>query len=431
MRKYYFLFLLILLAPAFAEVSECVNNSVSTCPSGVALRNLTIVTGVQGATIQFCSSDSDCVDTRYFKCFSDIDGVSSGTYTGWCNATGITSCYVNGTAYVTSYYYCTSSTAYQQCSSVSWGSSTSCSGNATCTSGTASPCGTTTTTTSSGGGSSPNTTTNTTTDTRKSSIAISSPISDFDLTQNEAATKSLTVKNNGNFTLDDVKLGISGIEPAWYSVSPSKFDNVTKGLEKTFVIAFSASSNATVKSYSVITAISTSNASATASATFTLRVLPSNATVEIAIVPLYKEFLNLIAELEKNITALKSKGVNTTEIRNKFNDIKAKLTQANASIEKKDYFAASQFLDSVRSLVTDVQASITQSKEPGFNIFLIVVVLIIIISIGILLYLLWPTGEGFHPQKGWQEPKKEASTINKILQKLKRKREEQKYEFKT
>ena len=71
-------------------------------------------------------------------------------------------------------------------------------------------------------------------------------------------------------------------------------------------------------------------------------------------------------------------------------------------------------------------------KRQTFLILIgIVVVLIIVVGIGILLYLLWPTGEGFHPQKGWQEPKKEASTINKILQKLKRKREEQKYEFKT
>lgn len=422
-----------MLAPAFAEVTECTDNT--TCPSGMALRNLTIVTGFQGSTVLFCSADADCVDTGYFKCFNDIDGVSSGTYTGWCNATAITSCYVNGTAYNTSWYYCTTGAAYQQCSSGTWGSSASCSGNQTCTIGasSSSPCsGSATTTTSSGsGGTTTTAPTNTTTDTRKSSVTISSPISDFNLTQNETVTKSITVKNNGNFTLDDVKLGISGIEPAWYSVSPSKFDNVTKDLEKTFVVVFSAPANATVKSYSVTPAVSTSNASATASSTFTLRILPSNATVESAIVPLYKELLDAITELEKNITALESKGINTTGIRNAFSSIKDKLTQTNASIQSKDYFAASQLLDSVKSLVADLQASITKAKEPGLDIFLIVIVLVVIIGIGVFLYLMWPTREGFRPQKGWQEPKKEESAIKKILQKLKRKREEQKYEFKT
>ncbi len=434
MRKYYLLFLLVLLAPAMAEVTECTDNS--SCPSGVALRNLTVVTGAQGSTILFCSSNSDCVDTGHFKCFNDIDGLSSSSYTGWCNATSITSCYVNGTAYATSYNYCTSATAYRTCTSGTWGSSASCSGNQTCTAGTSSPCGTATTTTAGSSGNSPGTNTTTTvpSDARQSVILISSPISDFNLTQNESVTKSLIVKNNGNFSLNDVALSISGLETSWFSIAPSDFDNVTKNAEKTFTIVFSVPATAAVKSYSVTTSITTSNASATASAAFTLRVLPSNATVENTIIPAYNEYLDLLKELESNITALEAKGINTTAIRNTFNSIKDKLAQANESIGKKDYFAANQLLDSVKALVADIQSSIATAKEPSsaFDVLLIVIIIVIIAGAGIFLYMMWPTSsEGFHPRKGWQEPKKEETPIKKILEKIRKKREEQKYEFKT
>lgn len=408
---------MILLAPALAEVSECTGNS--SCPANLALRNLTIVAGFQGSTVLYCSSNADCVDTGYFKCFNDIDGVSNGSSTGWCNATSITSCYVNGTAYNTSYYYCTTSTTYQQCSSGAWGSSTSCSGNATCTSGTASPCAAGGSGGSGGGGSGSNATP-TPTPAAKTSISITSAISDFDLVQSESTVKSLTAKNNGNKSLSDVKLTISGTGTGVdYSISPDKFSNISVGSTATFVINFSAGVNATIKSYSITTEVASSDAKA--SATFTLRILPSNATVASTILPLYDSLKRTVAALEQNITELEKQGINTTAVKRLLADIKDKLNTTMGAIEKKDYFTAAQLLDSAKALIANLQSAISASKAPGADFVLIAIIVIVVVAIAILVYLMWPAGEGFSPKKGWQS-EKEKSITDKILEKIRKKK---------
>ena len=428
MKKYYFLFLLILLAPAFAEVSECVNNSVSACPSGVALRNLTIVTGAQGATVLSCNADADCVDTGWFKCFKDWDGVGpSSASAGWCNATAITSCYSNGTAYVNNYYFCTTSTAYRQCSSGAWASSdTSCTGNQTCTSGTASPCATSNA--SSGGGGSGGTGSNATptptpTPSTKGSISITSSITDFDLVQEESVIKSLTAKNDGNLTLNNTMITtpLGGLSDSGvtFNISPDKFSNLSVGSSATFILNFSASANATVKSYTVTTEVTSSDAKT--SATFTLRVLPSNATVENTILPLYDSLKLQLAALKLSVTELEKQGINTTAMKRLLADIEDKLNQTSSNIEKKDYFAAAQLLDSAKALIAELQSSISQAKAPGIDFLLILIIVVVIAGIGAFIYLMWPSEEGFSPQKGWK-PEKDDSIVNKILEKIKRKK---------
>ncbi len=428
MKKYLplFAFFLALSLPAFADITECVNSSTaSSCPSGVALRNVTFVTGFQGSTVLYCSADVDCVETGYFKCFNDVDGTSSSPYTGWCNSTAVTNCYVNGTAYNTSYYYCTTSAAYRQCSSGTWGSSTSCAANNTCTSGTAAPCATSSSASTTTTSSSSSNTTSTPTPASKSSLIITSAIKDFDLVQGDSASKPLTVKNDGNKTLTNIKLTIGGITagiPVSYSVSPEKFVNLTVGSSSTFIVNFSAPENATVKSHSVTTEASSSET--TASASFTLRVLPSNATVENTILPLFDSLKLLAIDLEKNITELESKGINTTALRRSLADIQDKLNQTDASIQKKDYFAAAQLLDSVKSLAAELQTSIAQAKAPGLDLVLIIIVIVIIAAVGIFAYLMWPSPEegGFSLKKGWQKEKEEDSVITNLLQKIKKKK---------
>ncbi len=237
--------------------------------------------------------------------------------------------------------------------------------------------------------------------------------------------KSLTAKNNGNKALTNVKLTITGISadvPVAYSASPEKFSNLTINSTATFIVNFSAPLNATVKSYSAAAEVSSSETSA--SAAFTLRVLPSNATIENTILPLFSSLKSVVADLEKNITDLESKGVNTTLMKLKLDSIKDKLNQTDANIQTKDYFAAAQMLDSAKTLLAELQASISTAKPPELDVGLVVIVVVIIVAVGIFAYMMWPSGdEGFSLRKGWKKEETKESAIDAMIQKLKKKKE--------
>ena len=227
----------------------------------ISTENLIVppVTGLLGYTVQYCNSTADCGD---YYCFLDYDGESAVASQGWCYPSSITSCMDDGIWRTDDYSFCYSSSVRKWCSSGSWSSETCEHGcaNATCIA----------TTTDDGS------TTYTNDTTTSASITIVSYPADFNITQNETTTKSLKVKNDGDFILYNITLELSGID--FYSITPAKIDSLSIGAESTFSISFTIPANATVKEYTVTADVKTSSA-ATASASFKIKVLPSEETV--------------------------------------------------------------------------------------------------------------------------------------------------------
>src|SRR3989344_1697960 len=391
--------------------------------------NMTIVTGFFGYTVQYCNATADCIDTGNYKCFVDYDSLSSNNYQGWCNSTAIANCYNNGTAYNTS-YVCMTSTARRSCSSSGvWGSTAdSCAANYTCSAGTCSAPSTSTSSTSSSSSTTSNTTSNATV--QISYIQITTYPQDFNITENETAEKTVTVKNNGNLTLYSVSLSLSGIDAAWFNISPASVNNITKNISKIFTINFKIPENITIKTYD-ITVTAKTNSTAEASASFKIKVMPSNKTIETKLKPQYTDFLAKINELENNISVLEAKGINITEMKNLLNSIKEKLNQTNKLISSSDFYAASQALSEAGNLIENLKSKIqnppTQKPSTGFDFTIIIIVGVIAGIAVVVFYLFWPSEEeGFMPKKGWFKKKEEE----KILKKLKKKKEDDKFEYK-
>ncbi|HLD48804.1 MAG TPA: hypothetical protein VJB11_00400, partial [archaeon] len=132
-----------------------------------------------------------------------------------------------------------------------------------------------------------------------------------------------------------------------------------------------------------------------------------------------------------NITELEKKGINTTEMKNLLNSIKEKLNQTNTLISSSDFYAASQVLSEVSSLIENLKAKIQsppQKPSTGFDFTIIIIVGVIAGIAVVVFYLFWPSEEeGFMPKKGWFKKKNEEE---KILKKLKKKKEDDKFEYK-
>ena len=137
----------------------------------------------------------------------------------------------------------------------------------------------------------------------------------------------------------------------WTTVQPAKWNSSVKNNETAFTISFAVPSDAAVKTYVVTLEASTSNASVKDSKTFNLNVKPSNATVHEQIIPEYDEYLARLSVLETNMDSLKSHGADVEELAALLLNVKSKLSQANESLEKKDYFTAKQLLDDAKGLL--------------------------------------------------------------------------------
>jgi hypothetical protein len=371
--------------------------SLAETSGNISLENITVpaVTGLLGYTVGYCNTTADCSE---YNCFLDYDGVSAGTSQGWCYPSSITTCIDDGAWRANGYVFCYDSSIRKWCSSGSWSSETCGNGcvNATCK---AAPTETPTSYT--------NATTTTTTIAKRASISIVSYPANFNITQNVSIDKLLSVKNNGDYVLYNITLELSGID--FYSVSPSKINELSINAERIFTINFAIPSNATVKEYTVTATVSTSSA-ATATASFKLKVLPSEATVKTDIIPLYNDYLSVLEELETNITRLEEGGINTTDIRALFNSIKIKLNQTNSSLEINDYFTANQLLSDAKELIENLKNMIATAKPEQTDLtILIIVAVIIIVAAAIIAYLFWPAKQGFRYKK--EDKKIESNKI--------------------
>jgi hypothetical protein len=385
-------FILALVAPALAETS----GNISLDDMGIPP-----ATGLFGYTVQYCNATADCMG---YYCFEDYDGESSGNYQGWCfpyeakcahRATSLDTplWYDNG------YDFCADTSVRKYCSSGAWASEDCEYG---CVNGTCQ---------SSSDGDTETYTSNQTTPSY--SISVISYPDDFNITQGLSVSKSIKVKNNGDYTLYAITLSLSGI--SFYSISPSKITSMTVNQEKSFIITFTVPANATVQEYTITAAVDT-DSSATASASFKIKVLPSSETIEQDIMPLYNQTLYMFEELEKNITELEARGINTSSIRSLFNQLRDKISQINSSMQNEDYFTASMLLNTAGNMIEDLGNMISSAEAGSSDITLILIILAAVgITAAVLAYLFWPTRRGYKYEGG-------SADVKDILKKIKEKR---------
>jgi len=378
MKKFFlsFIIILFLVVPAFAEFNGIIN----------FLSGNSTVTGLWGKTAPtYCNTTSDC--NGYF-CYTDYDDSSDGVNKGWCLPYGYTSCAhssdttpswtLHGSA------SCVNTTTYRTCSSGVWSSLSWCPSGQTCSDGVCS------TPSSTGTG------TGTGTSSQNPSITISRVPEDFNITQNQSATKIVEVKNNGQKNLTSISLKITGIDEI-YSISPSSYSSLSIGESKNFTVSFSIPENFTIKAYTIKLNATTSNSSVYATASFIMRVLPSNVTVATIIIPSISQYYFNFTNMKNDIINLQNQGVNVTELLSLLNSIEKKLNETNASIQIGDYFTAYTLLSDINNMMTELNVKISNAKGqlPTPNWFYPAIIVVVIVVAIILAYLLIPKKERY------------------------------------
>ena len=414
--KYLILFLLAIVFLSYAETTGDLNLSQLPQP---------VVTGFPGATVTNCTQNygnppNGC---GTYQCFFENGSTSRGS----CRQTTNTDCYESLTWYTNAADtpVCKNTTHKYACSSGTW-AATECTNG--CSSG-ACAAATTTNTDSPPTSSSP--TDSAATNTSAYRVLVTAGISDFSIVQNDSTIRSVTIKNNGNGTINNVTLSLSGIE--WGTVSPAKFETITKNTLKTFTITIAIPANATVQEYTVTYNVVSLEDDAKDSGSFKLKVLPSNDTIENDIIPKYNTYLDILKSLENNITELKNSGADTSTLDEILSNIKEKLNQTNSSLTLEDYFAAATLMDEIDVLSNDLLKKIEEAKaSQGSFIFLIACIVVVLIIVGIVVYMLLPPSstkklvpdkisnkKGFSSDSFLQDKK-----TDKILKKLKKKKKD-------
>lgn len=372
--------------PVFAETTGTINLT----------QVKQVTTGLFGYTVNLCNTTANCYG---MACFTDYDGTGTAGSAGWCNMS-TTSCYHDNGAYATTTSICYTNTTYYTCSSGNWSSLSTCSSGQTCASvGSAGSCATPSTTTSSTSGSSYNLTQLAAQ--RVGSIIFTSRPIDFSMIQGNSETKYALIKNNGNVTLYNLTLSVSGL--SWYSVDPAKIDRSIVNNETTFMIVFSAPADAEIKTYPVTISVSSNNASA--SAVFNINLNPSNTTIQEKIFPDYANYMSMLEDIETTMKDKESQGANIQEMQALLLNAKSKLTQANRSIESKDYASATNFLADAKGLLDEAALKINTITVPlpqqqtKIDIMLIVIIASIAVIVGVFVYLLLPPKD--QQQKSW------------------------------
>lgn len=406
LKKQIILITLILIflfsAFAFSEVTGNItlgNTNITAPPT----------TGVYGYTVAYCNITADCRDTSVYRCFIDYDSNSSWPWTGWCNSTSLTRCYHNFVAYTTGSTFCDTTTSYRTCTTGNWSATTACGVNQTCSGGT---CSTVNASSSGGGGGGGGS--SSTAITTYSSITVSTPVPDFNMTQNTSTMKVIGIKNSGNTTQYNLTIAVSGLDSSWYSFLPEKYNSTYKTKEYNFTFSFSIPYNAEVKTYTITVTASTANTSVTTADIFSLKILPSNETVEKEINPNYELYASMLETLLAEITELETKGSDVAKLKEDYDTIESKLNQTKTAIDSGDYYTANVLLNEIKTLIDTMETDIegaeilpkAEKAEPISMIWIIVIVIIIAI-IAFLLYILWPTKEekGYRSSFGWAPEK--------------------------
>lgn len=292
----------------------------------------------------------------------------------------------------------------------------------------------TTTTTSSSSSSSAATTT---TPTYTYKIALTTSIPDTEIVQGENKTYSVSVKNTGNGTLGDVKTSLD-LDSSWWSVSPSSVSSLSKDSTSSFDMTIKPPSTATVKNYTVALKASANISSATDSKSFVLKLMPSEAGKK-AINESYANLTTFADQLTSLLNQLKFSGANVSTSEENLKKALEYLKSAKDYLEKGDYFSASVALANAKDLMNEVNKTAVETQaKVGWGIWpWIIVGVVVLAAVGLLIYMFLPPKQkrGFEAkptvftQTQISKPKsarfeKIKNIINKIKEKLKRKKKE-------
>jgi hypothetical protein len=121
-----------------------------------------------------------------------------------------------------------------------------------------------------------------------------------------------------------------------------------------------------------------------------MKVIPSEETVQKEILPRYELLLLTVADFESAVSTLKEAGKDTTELSKILGAIKSRLEEVNASLANKDYFTASQLMDSTQLLMEEFRTELGKSESSQSNLVFMVGILAIVIVSSAILYLFWP-----------------------------------------
>ena len=377
------LIFLLISFPAFAETTGVINFSFV---------NVSVLTGLAGYTVNLCNTTSGCLG---HTCFLDYDNFSSGFSYGWCNSSVITSCFHNNSEYSTGTNICVTNLTTRSCSSGTWQGIANCSSGQTCPSTAGFP-GNCTTSSSSSSSSSSGSSSSTNTSSKASSIIFTSYPLSFEIVQGESTTRVVIVQNNGNTTLYNITLSSSS---TWLSVRPVKWNQSVKNNETAFTLNISIPADAAVKAHTVTLEVTTHNASLKAGKSFDITVKPSNKTVQEQIFPDYDRYLEILAELETTVSSLGASGANVEEVQALLLNARSKLSQANQSLESKDYFTAQQLLGDAKGLLDAASTQAASISIPGSvpvvpaDFTLMIIMAVIAGVIVFVVYLLLPPGK--------------------------------------
>ena len=395
----------------------------------------TFVTGLQGKVVDYCNTTAQCLDSTNYRCFVDYDAQSiNDSYTGWCAAASKTSCSHNNAASAgyenttTGSNYCVNSTAYRSCSTGNWSANaTQCDSGQTCSSG---ACSSSSSSGSSGSGGSSSS------NASGSFIVITSYPGAFNMTQGDNTSKTVSV-TNGNSTQRNITLALSGINLAWYVISPDKIAVMSGKANSTFTINFSVPSDAEVKAYTITATASTSNASIIDSENFTLTVLPSNKTVEEQIKPSLNAYTEQIAALETRLAQEKANftQAKVAKIQNLIDFARTKLEHARKLLDQGNYFDSGTEVEEVRGLISDIKAALDQKEDQSQPVlqqedltFIIVLVVIVAAAAAVAAFFMWPTKEGgYSKEGGWLHTEEKKSLSDRLKKKFKKKKAEESY----
>lgn len=384
------------------------------------------VTGLVGNTIDYCNSNANCVDTVTFRCLLDYDGVSyNASYDGWCAIASQTSCAHNN-AESASYEnttsgnkFCINNTAYRTCTNGNWSAVANCSSGETCTDGVCSA----PSSSSSGGGGVVRST--------DKFITITTYPSSIEMIQGQYSNNTFIV-TNGNTTQRNITLSVSGIDSGWYSVSPKNFTVLTKANNGTFYVVLAIPENATIGTYTM-TVMTITSTSVNDTVSVTLKISPSEKTVNEELLPTYESYDAIVKRLEENTTASNYSETKKNAIQNLIEQAKTKLTEAKGFLDSKEYLQANEKLNEISDIINQIYAK--QAEEETVEIILgvevdigLITMLIIFVGLagGAIAYIYWPHKEsGYAQERGWLVKEKKKGIrekLRKMIGKAKSKR---------
>lgn len=247
------------------------------------------------------------------------------------------------------------------------------------------------------------------------------------LTQGKSGNVAVSAENTGDIDLENLKLFASGEALGlWYGKSPLTID-VNFGSTDNFTVNFNISKNSPVGIYEMTYKVNNSKVSSSADGE--LRVEPTENKTE-DINQTYQSLKRNVTEISKKVGRILHTKENTTELNQTYQSLLEKAKEAGTALNKGNYAVANERMDEVKSLYSDVEKEIKEleGKRPNYLLWIGVGVVVIVI-VSLLVYILLPPKEGYHPEKGYQykKPGEEkphrriSKTIRETIEKFKEK----------